>query len=178
MTPTAITLRLAEPADARSLALMSRDLIEAGLGWKYDPARIARAIGDPNVTTLVAWEREDRALRQPGGAVGFSIMQFGEERAHLVLLAVRPGYRREGIGQRMIEWLVESALTAGIASLHLELRETNEAARAFYRAQGFTESLRVPGYYSGKEPALRMIRMLRTAGPLPAGWQPPPAGRH
>ena len=34
--PRAITIRLAEPRDAQAIALMSRDFIEAGLGWKYD----------------------------------------------------------------------------------------------------------------------------------------------
>jgi len=179
MTAAAITLRLAGPTDAHALAMMSRDLIEAGLGWKYDSARVGKAIVNPEVTTLVACEREERAANgrvvNVGGVVGFAIMEFGTERAHLVLLAVRPSYRREGIGRRMIQWLVDSALTAGMASVHLELREQNEAARAFYRAQQFEETVRVPGYYNGKEPALRMIRVLRTAGPLPPSWQPPPA---
>lgn len=182
MTAAAITLRLAGPDDVRAIAMMSRDLIEAGLGWKYDPARITRAIADADTTVLVAREREDRDPRSragsEGGVAGFAIMHFGEERAHLVLLAVRPEFRRAGLGRRMLDWLADSALTAGIASMHLELRENNTAARAFYRAQGFTDTVRVPGYYAGKEPALRMLRVLRAAGPLPAGWQPPPPERH
>ena len=32
-----------------------------------------------------------------------------------------------------------------------------------YRALGFSETIRVPGYYRGRESALRMIRMLRVA---------------
>ena len=77
----------------------------------------------------------------------------------------------------MLAWLLESARVAGIASIHLELRATNEAARRFYRAMGFYETVLVPGYYrSGegrKEGALRMLRVLRTPGPLPAAWRPP-----
>jgi hypothetical protein len=46
MTPRAITIRLAEPRDAQSISLMSRDFIEAGLGWKYDAPRVLRAIRD------------------------------------------------------------------------------------------------------------------------------------
>src|SRR3954471_6341755 len=169
MTATAITLRIAQPDDAQAIALMSRDLIEAGLGWKYEPERIRRAMNDRDTVTLVACERSQ--------LVGFAIMEFGDERAHLVLLAVRPTHRRTGIGQRMLEWLVESARCAGIASIHLELRAGNEAARRFYRAMGFYETVLVPGYYrSGegrKEGALRMLRVLRVPGPLPAAWRPP-----
>ena len=108
---------------------------------------------------------------------GFAIMEFGDERAHLVLLAVRPSHRRLGIGQRMLDWLLESARVAGMASIHLELRAGNDAARRFYRAMGFYETVLVPGYYrSGegrKEGALRMLRVLRSPGPVPYTWRPP-----
>jgi ribosomal protein S18 acetylase RimI-like enzyme len=43
------------------------------------------------------------------------------------------------------------------------LRAGNTDAHAFYRAIGFEETLRVPGYYSGRETAIRMIRMLRAS---------------
>ena len=104
-------------------------------------------------------------------------MEFGDERAHLVLLAVRPSHRRLGIGQRLLDWLLESARVAGMASIHLELRAGNDAARRFYRAMGFYETVLVPGYYrSGegrKEGALRMLRVLRNPGPVPYTWRPP-----
>jgi ribosomal protein S18 acetylase RimI-like enzyme len=104
-------------------------------------------------------------------------MEFGDERAHLVLLAVRPSHRRLGIGQRLLDWLLESARIAGMASIHLELRAANDAARRFYRAMGFYETVLVPGYYrSGegrKEGALRMLRVLRSPGPVPYTWRPP-----
>ena len=165
MTATAITLRIAQPADAQAIALMSRDLIEAGLGWKYEPERIRRAMKNRETVTLVACERAQ--------LVGFAIMEFGEERAHLVLLAVRPTHRRHSVGRRLIEWLVASVATAGLASIHLELRSSNEAARAFYRAMGFAETILVPGYYRGRESATRMVRVLRAPGPLPYSWRPP-----
>jgi len=175
MTPRAITIRVAEPRDAQAIAMMSRDFIEAGLGWKYDASRVMRAIRDRETLAVVACDAKGGVAR--AAINGFAIMEFGDERAHLVLLAVRPSHRRTGIGQRMLEWLLESARTAGIASIHLELRAGNEAARRFYRAMGFYETVLVPGYYrSGegrKEGALRMLRVLRVPGPLPAAWRPP-----
>ena len=178
MTPRAITIRLAEPRDAQAIAAMSRDLIESGLGWKYDAARVLRAMRDRETLTVVACESAKTAAPAARGAVtGFAIMELGDERAHLVLLAVRPSHRRLGIGQRLLDWLLESARVAGMASLHLELRAGNDAARRFYRAMGFYETVLVPGYYrSGegrKEGALRMLRVLRTPGPVPYTWRPP-----
>jgi [ribosomal protein S18]-alanine N-acetyltransferase len=178
MTPRAITIRIAEPRDCQAIAMMSRDFIEAGLGWKYDAARVMRAIRDRETLVVVACENGKSASAGARGAIiGFAIMEFGDERAHLVLLAVRPSHRRLGIGQRLLEWLLESARCAGMASIHLELRANNDAARRFYRAMNFYETVLVPGYYrSGegrKEGALRMLRVLRAPGPVPYTWRPP-----
>jgi ribosomal-protein-alanine N-acetyltransferase len=187
MTQRAITIRLAEPRDAQAVALMSRDFIESGLGWKYDAPRVLKAIRDRETLTIVASEGGKPAPGMTGTAAaaavrdalaGFAIMELGEERAHLVLLAVRPSHRRLGIGQRMLEWLLETARVAGMASVHLELRAGNDAARRFYRAMGFYETVLVPGYYRGveggrKEGALRMLRVLRVPGPVPYTWRPP-----
>ena len=183
MTPRAITIRPAEPRDAQAISAMSRDFIESGLGWKYDAARVLRAMRDKETLAAVACEGgKGQAKGAVAGSLatsvaGFAIMEFGDERAHLVLLAVRPSHRRLGIGQRLLDWLLESARVAGMASIHLELRASNDAARRFYRAMGFYETVLVPGYYrSGegkKEGALRMLRVLRNPGPVPYTWRPP-----
>ena len=64
-----------------------------------------------------------------------------------------------------------------MASIHLELRAGNDAARRFYRAMGFYETVLVPGYYRGgegrKEGALRMLRVLRVPGAVAYTWRPP-----
>jgi [ribosomal protein S18]-alanine N-acetyltransferase len=159
MAAVGITLRLARSRDAATLAQMSRDLIEAGLSWRYRPEAVARLIADRETIAIVACE-ESRVA-------GFAVLQLGDERGHLVLLAVNPAYRRRGIGRRMLDWLLASARTAGIASVHLELRAGNAVARAFYRSMGFSETLLVPGYYSRREAALRMIRVLRSSDALP-----------
>jgi hypothetical protein len=53
---TAITIRLAEPGDGRAIAEMSRDFIESGLGWRYDPASIERALRRRETVVLAASE--------------------------------------------------------------------------------------------------------------------------
>ena len=130
-----------------------RDLIEAGLPWTWTPERVSRNLARRDTLVLTARDAERLA--------GFCIMQFDEECGHLSLFAVRPDCQRQGVGRRMLEWLTESALTAGIASVHLELRETNLAARRFYLQQGFAETVRIPGYYRGVETAVRMLRDIR-----------------
>lgn len=153
MAAADIELGFALSSDAVELAHLARDLIEAGLGWAYRPERVRALIRAPDVVALIA--------RDGPNVVGFAIMEFGDHRAHLVLLAVRPSHQRAGIARRLVEWLLESAEVAGVASVHVELRVTNATASAFYRAMGFAPTLRVAGYYRGREAAVRMLRMLR-----------------
>ena len=173
-----ITLRLAQPSDARHIAVMSRDLIEAGLGWTWDTERVAKSLRHRETVTLVACDRDRSGER----LVAFAIMHFGDEHAHLALLAVKPAHQRLGLGRRMLEWLTESAYAAGIAAIHLELRGSNQSARRFYHAIGFTETAYLPGYYRGREMAVRMLRELRKPGITTVQWRPrqkrptPPAG--
>jgi ribosomal-protein-alanine N-acetyltransferase len=165
MSSAGAELRLAKRSDVRSIAVMSRDLIENGLGWSYPPHRIDALLARSDTVGLVA--TVDTAL------AGFAIMSYGDERAHLVLLAVRAAHRRHGIGQRMVNWLLETAVTAGIVSVHLELRARNREAYSFYRALRFAETLRLDGYYRGRETAIQMLRVLRTEAFAPVAWRPP-----
>ena len=153
MAALGIDLGLATLDDAPRIACLARDLIETGLGWAYRPNRIRSLIVDADTVALVA--------RMGSGVKGFAIMRFGDERAHLILLAVDGRHQRRGVARTMLEWLIASARVAGIASLHVELRESNVPALAFYRSMRFSETFRVAGYYGGRETAVRMLRMLR-----------------
>jgi len=135
------------------ISRMSRELIEAGLGWSWTPARVAREILSAETVVLTSCYG-DRVI-------AFAIMHFGDETAHLNLIAVEPEYRRGGIGRRQMVWLEESALTAGITTIGLELRAGNQIGIRFYRSLGYRETGVVPGYYRGLEAAIRMARTLR-----------------
>jgi ribosomal-protein-alanine N-acetyltransferase len=165
-----VVLDFARPGDAPALAVMARDLVESGLGWSYRPERFVRLIGNDDVVALVA-----RVQDRP---IGFAVMEFGDERGHLIVLAVQPRYQRSGIARSLVEWLLQSARVAGLTSIHVELRAGNVAAWRLYRSLGFAETLRVPGYYRGRETAIRMILMLRASRLLALPWSPPPRGTH
>jgi ribosomal-protein-alanine N-acetyltransferase len=92
-------------------------------------------------------------------------MDFGDTSAHLSLLAVKPTHQRCGVGRRMMAWLEEAALTAGIGTISLELRSNNFGARTFYRILGYKELSYIPGYYRGVETAVKMARDIRRVVP-------------
>jgi len=108
--------------------------------------------------------RGNSTLAAPARCVaGFAIMRYSQDTAHLNLLAVDPGHRRKGLGRRLLEWLEETAATAGTFLVGLELRASNDGALAFYTRLGYRELGRVAGYYQGVEPAIRMSRDLRVS---------------
>jgi ribosomal protein S18 acetylase RimI-like enzyme len=152
MTSSELSLRLARPADATTIANLSRDLIEYGLRWRWTPMRVAASIRAPDVNVLVACIHENVA--------GFAIMRYGDDDAHLDLLAVAPPYRRAGVGRQLLEWLEKCAVVAGIFSVALEVRAGNEGAQLFYKRMGYRTLVHLPGYYQGIEAALRMGRDL------------------
>jgi ribosomal-protein-alanine N-acetyltransferase len=150
--------RLAHPADAYEIAVMSRYLIEVGLrGWTWPPERVGKAIRGRDTNVLVADVKQH--------LVGFAIMDFGDTAAHLSLLAVKPTHQRCGIGKQLVAWLEEAALAAGITSISLELRSNNFPARTFYRMLGYKELAYIPGYYRGVETAVKMGRDIRKVAP-------------
>jgi ribosomal-protein-alanine N-acetyltransferase len=155
----AILMAPARRTDAQRLAAMSRRLIEAGLEPCWTAERIERHCRREDSVVLTA--------RVAGAIGGFAIMQYGDDAAHLNLLAVEPAHQRQGIGRQLVAWLEDTARVAGTFSIRLELRASNRVARAFYTSLGYRESGWVRGYYQGVEDALRFERDLavrRAAG--------------
>jgi ribosomal-protein-alanine N-acetyltransferase len=150
-----VTFRLARSRDAADIAAMSLAFIEHGLRPSWSAARVVRHVRHPESIVLLA--------EQGRRIAGFAIMDFGDDSAHLNLLAVVPAQRRRRVGERLVAWLEETALTAGTFIVELELRAGNSAARAFYESLGYSEVARISGYYQGIEDAVRMRRDVRVA---------------
>jgi [ribosomal protein S18]-alanine N-acetyltransferase len=159
------TLRLATAADAAGIAALSRDRIEHGLGWRWTAPRVLRSIADRSTNVVVA--READAGRAAAPLLGFGLMQYHDDEAHLLLLAVHADAGRRGIASAMLQWLEHSALIAGIGQVYLEARLTNAAARAFYARLGYREIQTVPGYYLGREACVRLAKDLWLAPVAP-----------
>ena len=148
-----VTLGPARMGEAARIAGMSRALIEPGLPWSWTPRRVAAHMRQRD--NMVVTARTDKDL------VGFAMAHFGDDSVHVTLLAVAESAQRQGVGRQLLDWIEESAVTAGVFTVELELRAANAGAKQFYTALGYRETLRVPRYYSGIEDAIRMARNLR-----------------
>jgi len=146
------TISLATRTDARSIASMSARLVEAGLPRSWTARRVEKHILGSNSIVLTS--------RVGGVLAGFAIMHFGDQAAHLNLLAVETAYRRKGIGRGLINWLEESAVIAGTFMVSLEVRADNVGALRFYDELGYQETGLMPDYYSGMCDAALLARDL------------------
>lgn len=99
-----------------------------------------------------------------GTIAGFAIMRFGDDQAHLFLLAVQPEHRRTGIGRSLVRWLEKSCRTAGIQVVRLEVRSSNRGAVSFYRKLGYRIVGNIAGYYDRREAASVMARAMKESG--------------
>ena len=67
--------------------------------------------------------------------------------ADMMNLAVSPDYRRQGIGQKLVERLICDLKERGTHILVLEVRASNESAISLYQKLGFVQVGRRPNYY-------------------------------
>lgn len=75
--------------------------------------------------------------------------------ADMMNVAVGTDYRRQGIAQKLILALMDELKKAGNVCLTLEVRASNEPAKALYEKLGFVQVGRRPKYYEKpKEDAL------------------------
>ncbi len=145
MNELSFGLELARVDDARTLAIMARDEIESGTGWRYTPREMRRLIAERETVVLTARlatpESSDELI------AGFGVMRYRSQDAHLILLAVDRAHRRKGVGRQMLAWLEKTARVAGIEHIHLEVRQYNAPAIAFYEAFGYRKVELIRDYY-------------------------------
>ncbi len=67
--------------------------------------------------------------------------------ADMMNLAVAPEYRKQGIGERLVNQLVERLQKKGAISLCLEVRQSNLPAISLYEKLGFQQVGLRPNYY-------------------------------
>jgi [ribosomal protein S18]-alanine N-acetyltransferase len=90
--------------------------------------------------------------------LGFVAGQFVADEAEILNLAVAPAHRREGLGKALVHSLLAAFAGKGVATVFLEVRESNRAAIAFYEQMGFARAGIRPGYYSDPPEAALVLR--------------------
>lgn len=97
------------------------------------------------------------------GWIGYAVLMWVIDEAHLLNLCVPVELQRRGLGRQLLDWLMADAAARGASSLMLEVRPSNLPALALYRSSGFALiGVRKAYYPAGavREDALVMARSL------------------
>ncbi len=146
-----------------------------------DPSKMPRRIA---LVAELAWEEQTSGAKAPvdllqlnvrakartlheayppgsGRVIGFAVASVVAPEAELETIALAAEGQRRGVGARLVGALVEQLRRERVTELLLEVRASNQAALAFYRAEGFRKTGRRVGYYADpKEDAVLMVRRL------------------
>lgn len=135
-----VQLAAGSAADLDAVMSVMDDSFDPAFGEAWSAPQCAGLLPMPGVWMVLAREGEDVA--------GFSLSRVVAEEAELLLLAVKRGAQRHGIGKLLLNRFFQDAEERGASKLHLEVRDGN-AAVELYKSVGFKEVGRRSKYYTG-----------------------------
>jgi ribosomal-protein-alanine N-acetyltransferase len=136
---TAGTMVRVRPGAAHDLDRVA-SIERASFSDPWSRASFGALLGRSHVYFAVA---EDAA----GDLVGYVVAWHAADEAEIANVAVDPDARGRGIGALLLDAGLAEAVRRGAASVFLEVRESNEAARRLYASRGFAPVGRRRGYY-------------------------------
>jgi ribosomal-protein-alanine N-acetyltransferase len=149
-----IDLRAGQISDLPVIEAIMRSAFDPRYGEAWTGSQCAGVLAMPGVWLTIA---------EVGGApAGFSMTRTIADESELLLLAVSPAYRRQGIGGALLRAAVGEAERRGAIYIHLEVRAGNPATE-LYRATGFEKIGERRGYYRGKDGKLFDAQTFRRA---------------
>jgi ribosomal-protein-alanine N-acetyltransferase len=128
-------------ADLDSVIEIMNSAFDERFGEAWTRSQCGGILPMPGVKLVVA--------RIEGRAAGFSLHRTISDEAELLLLAVDPDLRRQGIGRMLLDDFLNNARSNGATRVHLEVREGNPAV-IMYRTAGFSLAGRRRKYYRGR----------------------------
>ncbi len=94
-----------------------------------------------------------------GEDVGYLFFMAAADEGELLRIGVSPRHRRKGIGQALISHMDQYARENSIYAVWLEVRGSNEGARALYEKNGFIlQGYRKKYYHNPEEDAAIMSK--------------------
>jgi ribosomal-protein-alanine N-acetyltransferase len=124
-------------------------VMERAFPPEYGEAWNRRQLSDALTTGRCHFQLVDMAAKPPedgAPAAGFTLSRSGFEEEELLLIAVVPEARRQGLARAMLSELRDAASTRGARQLLLEMRRGNPA-EALYRELGFIPIGERSNYY-------------------------------
>lgn len=103
-------------------------------------------------------------VEREGAVVGYAVLSVAAGEAHILNLCVDPMYRELGYGERLLDEILVVARDQEVREIFLEVRPSNEKAKALYMKKGFHNIAYRPAYYQasdGREDAAVFSKVLK-----------------
>ncbi len=147
-------VRTATAADVSSVTDIERGVF-GGDAWSAGV--VAEELTGPRRWARVVCEED-------GTVVGYVVTSTSADVADLHRVAVVPELRRQGLARELVAQARAAAAAGGAERMLLEVSSANDAARAFYAANGFVEIDTRTRYYRDGSDAVVLVAPLRGEG--------------
>jgi len=158
---SAVRSEVALPRREPVLRVMTVPLLDAVLAIEVQAYTFPWTRGN-FVDSLAAGYLARVLLAEDGELIGYFVAMQGFEEMHLLNLTVAERRRGQGHARRLLAELYALSASCSATSVWLEVRESNDRARALYDREGFVEAGRRRDYYPApqgrREDALLMTR--------------------
>jgi [ribosomal protein S18]-alanine N-acetyltransferase len=156
--PMGIRVRPAGIRDVAGVARLERQVF--AVPWAAPS--FESLIGAERVIFLVAVAEKPPSGADPGAPsalLGYGVVWWASDQGELANLAVAPDAQGRGVATLLLDHLLDGARAAGLTSVFLEVRVSNEPAASLYEKRGFREVGVRRDYYSRPREDARILRL-------------------
>ena len=107
------------------------DLDKKSLKGLWTKSQWEVELSDPKRICLGIIESETKKL------LGFCCSWLVVDELYITSIAVHPRHQRKGLGKFLLSDLIKRSRSLRTNHIHLEVKHTNEPAKAFYKSMGF-----------------------------------------
>jgi ribosomal-protein-alanine acetyltransferase len=151
-----VRLRSAKAEDIPAMMALEQQCPPAAHWSRQQYEKLFQSENIPQPSKRFAWVAEDG---EPPAIIGFLVSHNVDQEWELENIAVAEPARRRGVGKLLLSELSANARTGGGAEIFLEVRESNQNARALYSTLGFQEQGSRKSYYSNPEEDAVLYRL-------------------
>lgn len=130
-----VVLRAARASDIDAMAAIER----VAFSDPWPTSAFADLLRAPHATMTVAVS--------DAGLAGYCVLLMAADEGEIANIATAPWARRRGVAGRLLDHALRLAQHLGAVSVYLEVRASNESARALYASRAFAPVGRRRGYY-------------------------------
>ena len=128
------------------------DLDQKSLDGLWTESQWKRELTEPKRISIGIIELETKKLF--GLCSAWTVI----EELHVTFMAVHPKYQRKGLGKFLLSDLIKRSSSLRTNQIHLEVKDTNEPAKAFYKSMGFKTIGNRSNFYKDGSNALLLAK--------------------